>query len=856
MSRRNPAKKIFKIFFLAVFVSFFGVAIFFLVWASGIPIPDFQSFENRKIIESTKIYDSTGEILLYDVHQDISRTVIPFSEIPRHVKNATVAIEDSEFYQHHGISFESIIRAFFVNLEAGQKMQGGSTITQQLAKTTLLTSEKSYTRKFKEAILALKMEKIFSKEEILSFYLNEIPYGGTNYGVEAASQYFFGKDAKNLTLAESAYLAAIPKAPTYYSPYGSHRNELESRKDLVLDRMSSLGFISEEEAGAAKKEKVIFVGRTEKNIMAPHFIMFIKSYLEEKYGKEIVEESGLKVTTTLNWNLQQKAESIVAKYAKENVEKFNAYNAGLVAIDPKTGKILVMVGSKDYFGPSELAECTPGKNCRFEGNFNVTTAPRQPGSSFKPFAYAAAFQKGYTPETTVFDLQTEFNSSCNPDGTPKEGVKKEECYMPTNYDNIFRGPVTFRNALAQSINVPSVKVLYLAGLEDSLKTAKNLGITTLADASRYGLTLVLGGGETTLLEMTGAYSVFANDGFRNLPVGILKIENAKGEILEEFITQPKQVIEPNVNRTINDILSDNEARTPTFGSQSFLYFPERDVAVKTGTTNDYRDAWVIGYTPNFALGVWVGNNDNTSMEKKVAGFIAAPMWNAFFQEVLKKLPRENFIKPEPAPSDIKPVLKGGWSGGNTYLIDSISKKRATEFTPRDLIEEKVLTQVHSILYWLKKDNPMGPVPENPSSDPQFFLWEKPVRDWVLKQNIKEETLETISQQFDDIHLPAFSPKIKIISPVSGILYNPLEKIIIQISAEIQNKFPLKEVDFFFGDKYIGSANQYPFELSFIPASYFTELKSQENLKITVYDEVKNKSESNILLYFGNSSESD
>ena len=279
-------------------------------------IPDFQSFEGRKVIQSTKIYDSTGKILLYDVHQNISRTVVPFEEIPRQVKNATVAIEDSNFYQHHGISFEGILRAFLVNLGAGQIQQGGSTITQQLAKTTLLTSEKSFTRKFKEIILALKLEKMLSKEEILGLYLNEISYGGSNYGIETASNYFFGKSSRDLNLTEAAYLAAIPQAPTYYSPYGSHRNELEKRKDLVLKRMLELGFIAKEEFDEVENQKVIFVSRSEKNIKAPHFVMFIKSYLEEKYGKDLVEEGGLKVITTLNWDLQQKAEQIVADYAK------------------------------------------------------------------------------------------------------------------------------------------------------------------------------------------------------------------------------------------------------------------------------------------------------------------------------------------------------------------------------------------------------------------------------------------------------------------------------------------------------------------------------------------------------------
>ncbi len=739
--QRKPLWKFIKIAALAGLGIFLALGTVLIIWSSTLPIPDLQSFENRKVVQSTKIYDNTGQILLYDIHQNVSRTIIPFDEIPRQIKNATVAIEDSNFYQHSGISWQGIIRALFANIGSGRLSQGGSTITQQLAKNALLTSEKSVTRKIKEIILAFKLEKILSKEQILGLYLNEIPYGGSNYGIEAASHYFFGKNARNLTLTEAAYLAALPQAPTYYSPYGNHRLELDQRKDLILKRMMALGFITQDELAAGQEEKVNFISRAEQNLKAPHFVMFIKSYLEEKCGKDIVEEGGLKVTTTLDWDLQQKAEKIIAQYGAENEKKFNAKNAGLIAIDPKTGKILAMVGSRDYF------------DVQHEGNFNVALARRQPGSSFKPFVYATAFKKGYTPETVLFDLPTEFNSSCNADGTPKQGINKEECYHPENYDNIFRGPVILRNALAQSINVPSVKTLYLAGVDDSMKTAQDMGITTLTDPLRYGLTLVLGGGETILLEMAGAYSVFANDGVKNPVTGILKIEDNKGKIFEEFALQPKQVLDKNISRQITSILSDNEARTPAFGSQSYLYFPKRDVAAKTGTTNDYRDAWVIGYTPNFSLGIWVGNNDNSPMEKKVAGFIAAPMWNAFFQEALKKLPDEKFTKPDPPPANLKPVLRGEWRGGNVYLIDSVSKKRATEFTPKEFIEEKVLTQIHSILYWVKKDDPLGPAPENPESDPQFLLWERPIRDWVVKQGIKEETIESIPQDFDSVHLP-------------------------------------------------------------------------------------------------------
>ncbi len=716
-----------------VFISITGGG--FYLWFKSLPIPDFETFEERKIIQSTKIYDRTGKNILYDIHKNIKRTVVPYEDIPIYIKNATVAIEDENFYQHKGISIIGITRALITNLKKGKiKGQGGSTITQQLVKNTFLTPEKTFTRKIKEAFLAFKFEKVFSKEEILTLYLNEIPYGGSNYGIEAAAQSFFNKNAKDLTLTESAYLAALPQAPSYYSPYGLHRDGLETRKNTVLEKMLELNFIEKDEFNKAKDEKVEFLISNEKGINAPHFVMYIKNYLEENYGKDMVENGGLKVTTSINLELQKEAEDMIKEYVKGIEEKFNAGNAGMVGIDPKTGQILVMVGSRDYFDEN------------YEGNFNITLAKRQPGSAFKPFVYATAFKQGYTPQTVVFDLKTEFNLSCNPDGTPKNNKNNSQlspenkCYHPENYDGIFRGPITLKDALAQSVNIPAVKTLYLTGLNNSLQTVQDLGITTLIDPLKYGLTLVLGGGEVTLLEMTGAYSVFANYGIKNTPTGILKIEDSEGRILEEFNSQPNQVLDIEITQMINDILSDNKARTPAFGERSWLYFPEREVAVKTGTTNDYRDAWVIGYTPNFALGLWVGNNDNTPMEKKVAGFIAAPLWNSFFKKVFETTPKEDFIKQENnnLTEKIKPILNGEWRGGKTYFIDKTTNKLATENTPAESIEEKILTQIHSILFWVNKNNPNGPIPVNPEEDPQFNLWEPPVREWVKNQQIKED----------------------------------------------------------------------------------------------------------------------
>lgn len=755
-------------------------------------MPDFHGFENRKVAQSTKIFDKTEKIILYDVYGEIKRTAVPFDEIPRNLKNATIAVEDDKFYQHKGISLFGIARAFVKNLFSGKIKQGGSTITQQLVKNSFLTSEQTIIRKFKEAVLAIKTEKRYSKNEILNFYLNEIPYGSSNYGIEAASESFFGKKAKELTLAESAYLAALPKAPTYYSPFGEHGDELERRKNIVLQRMKELNYVSQNEYENAKNEKVVFLSQRYQGIKAPHFVMFIRDEIVKKYGEEMVQKGGLKVITTLDYELQTRAEEITANYAKENEKKFNAKNAGLVAIDPKTGQILAMVGSRDYF------------DIQNDGNFNVTTAKRQPGSSFKPFVYATAFHKGYSPDTVVFDLKTNF---------AVEGAKP---YIPQNYDNIYRGPITLRNALAQSINIPAVKVLYLSGIKDSIETAKKFGITTLESPNRYGLTLVLGGGEVKLLEMTGAYAALANNGTRNEIAGILEVRDKNNQVIEKFKQKEKQVIDKNISKMITDVLSDNAARSPAFGENSYLYFPGKDVAAKTGTTNNYKDAWVIGYSKSISVGVWAGNNDNTPMEKKVAGFIAAPMWHAFFEEALKKFPSEEFDNPYYEQLN-KPALYGEWKGGR--------------FESGRLIQE-----VHDILYWVDKNNPKGAIPEHPENDSQFYNWENPVRAWAAAQNLKDETEENVKNSIGDDNKEENWPDIKFIEPEENKDFNSADSVYLKL--ENQSHFALKQIDLFFGNDYLGTLggkeNEKSYEFLF-KLSDFSSLESKEKIKIKAYD---------------------
>jgi 1A family penicillin-binding protein len=702
---------------LGLFLIIFGMT---LIWLTTLKIPSLESFKERKTTESTKIYDRTGKVLLYDIFEEQKRTIIPFEKISPLIKQATLSIEDKEFYSHKGIKPTAFLRAVLVNIFSLSFSQGGSTITKQAIKKTILTDDKTPTRKLKEWVLALKLEKIMTKDEIFSLYLNEIPYGGNIYGIEEASQTYFGKSAKDIDLAEAAYLASMPQAPSYYSPYGKHLDKLDERKNLVLREMVESGYITEEEYQKASKEKVVFLPKEDKGIKAPHFVMYVKDYLEKKYGEDVLTNGGLRVTATIDYDLQKKAEEIALKYALENKKNFNGENAAFVAIDPTNGNILTMVGSRDYFDKD------------IDGQFNVSTAHRQPGSTFKPFVYAEAFNKGYTPETVLFDVKTQFSTRCLVD----DKTSDNGCYSPENYDNKFRGPMTLRDALAQSINIPAVKALYLAGISDSIDLAESMGITSLGDPNQYGLTLVLGGGEVTLLDMVSAYGVFASEGKKTPYNSILKIEDSKGNILEELKPKSIDVLNPESARKISDILSDNVARTPLYGANSALYFQDRDVAVKTGTTNDYKDAWIIGYTPNIVIGTWAGNNNNTPMEKKVAGLIVAPMWRALMQEALKTLPKVSFNKPLKEDSyALKPVLRGKWIGGlsNIYGTQEASSTNQ-DGIPYNSIQEVLTGGVHSILYWLNKDDPRGLNPVNPESDPQFKYWEYGVRKWALENN--------------------------------------------------------------------------------------------------------------------------
>lgn len=617
------------------------------------------------VTQTSVLYDRTGEHVLYEIHGEENRKIITHDAIPDSLRLTTIAAEDDRFYSHSGIDLQAVIRAFKTDVQSNEIAQGGSTITQQLARNALLTRDKTLRRKILEVILALKIERKYNKDEILDMYLNQIPYGSNAYGTESASETFFGKSAKDLSLDESAVLAALPNAPTTLSPYGNHIKDLVNRKNKILSRMAELKYISNQAANdAIATDTMAKIVPFHQTIDSPHFVFYVKEILEQKYGKEMVEKGGFKVYTTLDYDKQKLAENIIGSQVPLNKEKYKASNAALVAIDPKTGQILTMVGSKDYFDKS------------IDGQVNVATSPRQPGSSFKPFAYATAFEKGYQPENYIFDTPTNFG----PDGSGKD-------YMPHNYDGKFHGLVTMRQALAMSLNVPAVKTLYLAGVSDTIDTAHRLGITTLNQQNRYGLALVLGGGEVYLLDETAAFSVFANDGKKNTATAILKIVDAQGNTFYQSSSQNLQVLDPQIARKINSILSDNSARTPIFGPNNKLFIPGRQVAAKTGTTQEFHDAWTVGYTPSIAVGVWAGNNDNAAMNAGADGsYVAAPIWNAFMSKVLENYPQENFTDYD--RSDAKNISRAWDQVKISYFDknsgDKVSEEEKNSLNPADV----------------------------------------------------------------------------------------------------------------------------------------------------------------------------
>ncbi|MDP3917722.1 MAG: PBP1A family penicillin-binding protein [Candidatus Woesebacteria bacterium] len=705
-SRILNLKKSRNIAKLAKF-GFLGIIVVFLIAVVALPLMAFTLPSPDKVIRregfSTKILDRNGKSL-YDIFENERRTPIKIEDMPLYLKQATVAIEDKNFYTHNGFDILGTIRGLSRVFTRGYA-QGGSTLTQQLVKNVLLSSERSVMRKVKEFILSVQIERKYSKDQILQMYLNEAPYGGTAWGVETASETYFGKNAKDINLVESAILAGMPQLPSRYSPYSKTPDAYIDRTTNVLRRMREDGYITkdQENASLAELPNVKFQAKGS-SFKAPHFVQYVQKILEDRYGEKVIEQGGLKVTTTLDLDLQEKAQDIVAEEIAK-VESQRITNGGAVVLDPTTGEILAMVGSKRFDDPD------------YDGQVNVTVALRQPGSSFKPFTYVTAFKKGYTASTMVMDVDTVF-----------QGGTGQPDYQPVNYDGKYKGPVQLRYALGNSINIPAVKVIAMVGIKDVLETAYDLGINSLPPTketlSRVGLSLTLGGGEVRLLELTGAYSAFFNGGTKVEPIAILKVEDNDGKVLEEIKPKKgKKVLDPQEAFIIADILSDNSARADTFGTNSLLNIPGRQVAVKTGTTNDKRDNWTVGGTSQKAVGVWVGNNDNSAMLNVASGISgSSPIWRRIIMESLKGLDPVNFVEPDG-------IIK--------VEVDSFSGKKAHDGFPsrteifikgnepeNDNIHVK-LAICNKEFYVIKEEDPVSTDGKN--------RWQEAILNWINGQ---------------------------------------------------------------------------------------------------------------------------
>jgi 1A family penicillin-binding protein len=674
-----------------------------LAWLYRFATPDAATLPGLPLAQTSFLYDRSGEHVLYKMYGEENRKTLSREDISDVSRKATVAAEDNAFYDHHGIDIRAVARALRVNLQSGRIEQGGSTVTQQLARNAFYSRDRTWKRKVLETVTAIKIENVFTKDEILDMYLNRVPYGANTYGVGAAAEVYFGKTAKDLTIDEAALLASLTKAPSVYSPYVAKETAVLAGRDRVIRRMRQMELISEDDMKQSlARDTVGAVVPLSHAIDAPHFVFYVLERLEEEYGKEALQTGGWKIYTTLDWRMQQAAEKAVADGVARNASR-HATNAALTAIDPKSGEVLAMVGSRDFFDKS------------IDGEVNVATRPRQPGSSFKPIVYAAAFAKGFQPETLLTDKPIDFG----PDGSGGN-------YIPQNYNYQFRGMVSMRDALAQSLNIPAVETLYLAGIAHTIDTAHRLGITTLQDAKRYGLALSLGGGEAKLVDMTSAFGVFAADGMRTPTHGVLRIVVDSGEeVARKDESRRFAALDTETARKINAVLSDNAARSAVFGSHSPLVLADRPAAAKTGTTQNFHDAWTVGYIPSLAAGVWAGNNDNKPMKAGSDGiYAAAPIWNDFMKAVVGTMPVETFVPYTKVESD-KFLITGKRDESAIKYYDTKSGKELSPEKAAKKDPDRVRTSMkdlHTVLYYVNKDDPLGATPPD-YGDPMLPRWE-------------------------------------------------------------------------------------------------------------------------------------
>jgi len=704
--------------FLVIGTVLIGVVL--AIFSYDLPSPD-------KIVRqegfATKIYDRNNK-LIYDVFKKEKRTPVTFDKIPLYLKQATIAIEDKDFYKHQGFDVKGWMRIFYY-LVSRRRLIGGSTLTQQLIKNVLLTKERTITRKIREFILALQIESKYKKDEILLMYLNETSYGGNSSGVEEAAEMFFGKTVSDLNLVESAIISGLAQNPPYYSPLGHEPKAYIARTTEVLRRMHEDNYITvEQEKEAVALLPEVKFNKTEGTLKAPHFVMYVKKLLEDKYGTDMVEQGGLRVWTTLDLDFQEKMQATLsAEIAK--VEKVHITNGAAVVMDPQNGQILAMIGSKNYDDPN------------YDGKVNVTTSLRQPGSAIKPVTYLTALQQGYTLSTLLMDVKTPFPNGDKPD------------YIPENYDNKDHGPVQVRYALGNSFNISAVKMLAMVGVKPMMKTAFEMGLSTLEptedNLKRVGLSVTLGGGEVRLVDLVSAYSAFANGGLKVKPTVFLKITDKDGNLLQEDFAKPlKRVMTAEDAFLISNTLSDNKARLITFSENNLLAIPNRQVAVKTGTTNDKRDNWTIGWTPQIMVGVWVGNNDNSAMLQLASGVSgAAPIWRKIIMDYLKDKPKLDFITPENIITSDVDVISG-YKAHDSFPLRTEFFKRGTDPQGDDPVHTKMKVckssgKIATIIdvargdfeekeyFEFKEENPTA-------GESQSNRWQEAILKWVASQS--------------------------------------------------------------------------------------------------------------------------
>jgi len=818
--RYERLSKLFN--FLSSSLGFLIILIYvvFILYSKDLPDPNRLSSKGNE--SGTKLLDRNGKSI-FELYGDKNRVLIKLEDVSPNVLHATLSAEDAEFFIHSGFSVRGMARAIR-NTATGEGLQGGSTLTQQVVKNALLTQDRTIDRKIKELILSLQIESKYSKDEILQMYFNETPYGGQNYGIYAAAKAYFAKDPKDLTLSESAYLAGLPQRPSYYSPFSSNKEAGIERRNFVLSLMKTKGwadkdgkrqFISEEEYTQALNEKLDFKPSAA-IFKAPHFVFYVKDELIKMFGEDVVESGGLQVTTSLDIDKQEESEKIMTKVL-ETESRYGVGNAAMVVMDTKTGEVLTMIGSKNYFGKPEPAGCdtaTAGsKGCKFDPFFNVAVANRQPGSAIKPITYAGLLERGFTPAFTFLDVPTTFTG---------EGVGEEGAYVPVNYDGTYKGPISMRKSLGNSLNIPAVKALKILGLQNFLDFSKKMGINSFGDKSKYGLSITLGGGETQLLELTSSYTIFGNKGTYNKPVTILEIKNRKGEIIYTPNRNGERAITEETAFIISDILSDDFARSAAFGVNSLLKIPNHQVAVKTGTTNNKRDNYAVGYSPSFTVGVWVGNSNNEPLNEAIASGVsgATPIWAETMKYLLKDKPTTgNQVEKFSAPETVKKVEIDERTG---MLPFKDFPKRFEWFVkgtePLSISDWYQIIEICEVDGRIANDD----CKNAKETDTKTFVgikdyypdWQIYTDAWLQENFSKDDTYfpPTITSKlkYDGDDLEDIDPYIKIVAPAPNTNV-PLK---FRISTEISASEKIRNVKFYFDDVQVGEDSSYPFGFTF------------------------------------------